>query len=147
MGKPPEYNSWAALKGRCFNEDNPGYPDYGGRGITVCERWMGPDGFANFYADMGPKPKQRYTIERKDNDLGYSPENCVWDTKRVQSRNRRSVRYVTVGGETLCVKDWGFRLGVSAQSLYPIATAGFDLAPIFAEMMAQRAAGIAARVE
>lgn len=86
LGRPPGYATWAGMKGRCFNPRNRCYANYGGRGITVCERWLD---FAAFYADMGPKPTPTSTIERVDNDGHYEPSNCVWVEKSEQSKNRR----------------------------------------------------------
>lgn len=87
--KTPEYNAWCHIKSRCYNEKTPQFKDYGGRGITVCERWL--NSFENFYADMGPRPSPEHSIDRKDNSKGYSPENCYWATSEEQNRNRRYV--------------------------------------------------------
>ena len=81
-----ENDIWRAMKKRCKNPSHPFYSSYGGRGITVCERW---ETFANFYADMGPKP-EGLTLERIDNDGNYEPSNCKWGTRTEQSRNRRT---------------------------------------------------------
>ena len=103
---------------RCYNDSEPAYKDYGGRGVIVCERWGGQTGFANFVADMGLRPSQAHSIDRfPNNDGNYEPTNCRWATKSEQAANRRSSIMVTIDGVTLCLKDWCRRTGVS----YPVA--------------------------
>lgn len=82
------YGIWAGMVNRCTNPKHERYADYGGRGITVCDRWLGPQGVTNFIADMGERP-EGLTVDRKDNDKGYSPDNCRWATYVVQNNNRR----------------------------------------------------------
>lgn len=79
------YNSWKSMKRRCSDTNFHQYKDYGGRGITVCERWSL---FDNFLADMGPRPKG-HSIERINNDEGYTPDNCKWILNREQHQNKR----------------------------------------------------------
>lgn len=100
-----EFNTWVSMLERCNNPNNHAYSDYGGRGIKVCDRWMGDDGFANFFADMGEKPKGT-SLERVDNSKGYNKENCVYATRKVQARNRRSSLIVEHNGESKSLAEW-----------------------------------------
>lgn len=85
--KDPTYACWHHAKQRCTNPRNPSYQYYGARGITMCERWF--HSFANFLADMGPRPHPNLTLDRIDNDKGYSPDNCRWATYADQLNNQR----------------------------------------------------------
>lgn len=84
-----EYHSWAGMKQRCLNPRHPQYADYGGRGITVCDRWLS---FEKFYIDMGDKLDHALQIDRIDNGGGYNPANCRWATPKQNSNNRRPRR-------------------------------------------------------
>jgi hypothetical protein len=86
-GWSPEYNSWVAMKSRCFNVNHEHYKDYGGRGITVCDRWK--DSFENFYSDMGKRPDGMTLDRYPNNDGNYEPGNCRWATKVQQRVNQR----------------------------------------------------------
>lgn len=92
-----ERRSLSKLKSRCLCPTNHAYKDYGGRGITVCERWR--NSIDAFLEDMGPMPFKGATVERNDVNGNYEPSNCRWATRGEQAENRRNTRYVTVDGE------------------------------------------------
>jgi hypothetical protein len=89
LAKTSEYHIYTAMKQRCLNPNRSDYPRYGGRGITVDKRWLGRYGFTRFYQDMGARPSAHHSLDRKDNDDHYSPENCRWATASQQARNQR----------------------------------------------------------
>lgn len=108
-----EYRTYLKMKERCYKEYCPQYKDYGGRGIKVCDRWIGRDGFVRFYADMGPKPSPAHTIERVNNNGNYEPGNCKWATRKEQARNSRGNRLITHNGKTQCMSAWAEEFGVT----------------------------------
>lgn len=114
-GKTPEYSTWKNIVSRCTNPKTRKWEEYGGRGIKVCDRWR--ESFAAFLADVGLRPSKQHTIERKDNDGNYEPGNVCWATRAQQSRNKRNNRWLTFQGETLCIRDWGLKLGLSRTAL------------------------------
>lgn len=117
------HNIWLGILQRCENPDNEAFKDYGGRGISVCEEWHD---FNVFYRDMGdPPPKM--TIERKDNSLGYSKDNCHWATRRIQANNRRSNKHITFRGKTMTQAEWERELGLRPGRIYDRLYKGWSL--------------------
>lgn len=105
----PEYRAWVAMRQRCQNASAPAFPNYGGRGIKVCDRW--DCSFDSFFADMGLKPSPKMSLERLDNNGGYSPENCVWATQKTQGNNTRKTVMITHNGKTMSRTQWSELLG------------------------------------
>ncbi len=101
-----EYAAWYHMLNRCYNNACEAWTNYGGRGIKVCDRWLGDDGFENFFEDMKSSPSPNHSLDRIDNSLGYSPDNCRWATNREQSRNRRTTKLITIGEETKSMVEW-----------------------------------------
>lgn len=104
----PTYRSWQKMIGRCHGKHTR--KRYGGRGICVCKRWRGRDGFTHFLADMGPRPDGR-TIDRINNDGNYTPPNCRWATRSEQQSNREGNRNFTLDGVTRTLEAWANLLG------------------------------------
>lgn len=105
---------WRAMVSRCTNRADQNYTRYGGRGITVCERWLV---FENFLADMGDRP-QGLSIERINNERGYSPENCCWASRAAQVLNTRRTVRLTYNGITKTASQWADDLGINRSTLY-----------------------------
>jgi hypothetical protein len=103
------------MKQRCYLTSSVAYKDYGARGITVCDRWK--DSFENFYADMGPRPSNLYSLERGRNEEGYSPDNCHWATWDEQMNNTRRNRWIEVKGKRQTITQWARQLGIDPSTI------------------------------
>jgi len=103
-GVTSEYKSWCGMKERCYNKNNSSYPDWGGRGIIVCDRWL--NSFENFLLDMGNKPSNKHSLDRVDNSGNYEPLNCRWAVKKQQQNNTRYNKMITYNGKTQSLAMW-----------------------------------------
>lgn len=103
MARTPEYYSWYSMIGRCTNVNDDNWARYGGRGITVCDRWK--KSFEDFLSDMGPRPKGK-TLDRINNNKGYEPGNCRWATWNEQARNKRTTIRFCIFGIMASAADW-----------------------------------------
>jgi hypothetical protein len=121
----PEYWIWMAMKNRCNNPKDKNYHRYGGRGITVCERWQ--QSFPNFLADMGHRPNPSLTLDRLDNDKGYCPKNCAWRTRKEQQRNLRTTTMVEYEGKTVALNDLADAHGIHERTVKGRLKMGFAL--------------------
>ncbi len=110
MKNSSEYNVWNHMRQRCNNPNNISYSNYGGRGITVCDRWL--NSFEAFYADMGPRPSAEHSIERRDVNGHYEPSNCYWATNDIQQNNRRNNVHYEFEGDKLTAAQISRRTGI-----------------------------------
>lgn len=119
----PLYSVWYGMHKRCYNPNAEDYKHYGGRGISVCQRWLMmrdgiENGFISFVEDMGKSFVKGLEIDRIDVNKNYTPDNCRWATRRTQVINRRPMgnvfdaRFIEYDGKTLCISEWGDELGI-----------------------------------
>ncbi len=111
------------MRQRCLNPKAENWARYGGAGITICEHW---DTFANFLADMGPRPSHT-SLERRKNSLGYTPDNCLWATAKEQANNRRSTTKLTNGDITQSASQWADQLGVERSVVHSRLKRGWSI--------------------
>jgi hypothetical protein len=116
LSKTVEYGIWRGIKRRCFEPDNLSYKSYGAAGITICDRWR--FSFANFLADMGPRPSPKHSVDRYPNQRGnYEPGNCRWATQTQQMNNKITNANISFNGFTMTLAEWSRRLGLSDSAL------------------------------
>lgn len=114
MSRTRIYKIWARMLSRCFNKNNTRFSSYGGRGITVCKRWLE---FTNFYADMGDCPPGKTLDRFPDNDAGYKSSNCRWATPKQQQRNMRTTSFIKYRGRRHVLRDLCDRFGQDADTV------------------------------
>lgn len=128
----PEYISWNLMRDRCNNPNNKKYNHYGGRGISVCERW---NDFNLFLQDMGKRPTLRHSLDRYPNPNGnYEPNNCRWATQREQMNNMSRNVFITYNGESFSKSEWSRRLNISPQRLNGMLNAGNSFDEIYIKL-------------
>jgi len=121
MSHTKTHKAWLNMQERCYRESNLSYPRYGGRGITVCDRWR--ESFVSFLEDMGEAP-EGYSLDRIDNDGPYSPENCRWADARTQMNNTSVNRLIEFEGETRTVTQWAEKTGIGRTAIHYRLKAG-----------------------
>lgn len=109
LSKTPEYMIWASMIARCNRAKDRFYADYGGRGIRVCDRWLA---FENFIFDMGFRPSKKHSLDRRDNDGNYEPENCRWATQIEQANNKSDNTFIVTGDERVTLAEAARRAGI-----------------------------------
>ena len=125
MSHLPESDVWSGIVQRCTNVNCKSYANYGGRGITICDRWR--ESFAAFYSDMGARPSDRHSIDRIDNSAGYSPDNCRWATKSQQARNTRGNRVVQFRGREMLLVEIAEQVGMPLHIIHGRLKCGWTI--------------------
>lgn len=121
----PEYKSWEGMIQRCCNKNDRAWPKYGGRGISICERWR--HSFQNFFADMGKRPAPKMQVDRIDTNGNYEPGNCRWATSKQNNRNRRNNRILIINGVSHCVSEWSELSGIRHDTICARIRSGWTL--------------------
>lgn len=129
MTNHPAYAVWRSMQARCYRENHPAFKNYGGRGITVCSEWR--QDFSAFWRDMGPTYRPGLTLERVDNDQGYSPQNCVWATTRKQHLNKRTNRRIKTPWGVMPVAEAARRSGLNTSTLLYRLGSGWPAEDLF----------------
>lgn len=124
MSGTSTYRSWVSMVQRCTNPNNGRYSSYGGRGITVCDRWLS---FLNFDEDMGERPEGKSIDRYPDVNGNYEPSNCRWATPKEQGCNRRNNRLIEFGGKTATLSQWAEQIGIPRETLLSRLDRGWDL--------------------
>lgn len=135
--KTSEYLAWTHMKTRCYNPNYELYHCYGGRGITVCDRWL--NSFQNFFDDMGKKPTPKHSLDRfPDKNGNYEPSNCRWATVKQQSGNRRNNTWIEYKGENMILQNWAVRLKTYPTTIAKLLREGFTFEYVYNKFMNRR---------
>lgn len=126
---------YSDMKQRCLNDKHKQFKNYGGRGITICARWL--ESYEFFISDMGIKPDGK-TLDRKNNDGPYSPENCRWATPAEQRVNQRSCVFLEMNGKRLTVEEWGRELGRHPTTIRSRLRRGWKLEDVLTPYLQRR---------
>lgn len=125
LSKTKEYAIWRSMKDRCYNPKVKRFPNYGGRGITVCDRWL--NSFENFLEDMGRRPSINHSIERNENNGNYEPSNCRWATRLEQANNKTNNVSISFNGKTLNLSQWAREINVPVSRIETRFKKNWDL--------------------
>jgi hypothetical protein len=128
--KTSEYSSWYNMKTRCLNPNSTNYSKWGGRGITICDRWI--DSFENFLRDMGNKPSPKHSLDRKDLNGNYEPLNCRWATKEEQMNNMSTNKRITHNNSTKTLSEWSMEINIKYDRLKYLIKRGNSIGDVLA---------------
>lgn len=126
MSNTPVYRVYRTMLSRCYNPNVERYPIYGGRGISVCDRWRGDGGFENFLADMGPRP-DGHSIERENSNGNYEPGNCRWANSKDQANNTARNRRIVWNGRDQTLAQWAEEIGIKAITIHMRLKSGWSI--------------------
>lgn len=118
------YSAWNHMRDRCHNPKHPKFKYYGGRGVTICERW---DSFPLFALDMGPRPTKKHTLDRIESNGNYEPGNCRWATMFEQNQNRRNMHYIERNGKRYTLTEFAKTLGVHSSVILNRLSRGWTM--------------------
>ena len=126
MTNTKTFVSWCSMKNRCLNPNSTGYKYWGGRGIKICDRWLGKNGFQNFLVDMGERPIGK-SLDRIDSGKGYYKENCRWANSEQQNNNSRKNHLLTYQNKTQTVAQWAKELNINNYIIYARIRRGWSI--------------------
>ncbi len=126
-----EFNILANMKMRCYNKKNPAYKYYGARGIGITKKWLAKNGIINFISDMGLCPSKKHSLDRIDNERGYSKENCRWTDSTTQANNTRKNIFIKHKDKTLTISQWSRETGLKYRTIHDRHGKGWPVEKIF----------------